>query len=311
MNKYIARGIVAGALILGAAGGAMFIPNLVAAADPGASPVAAPAASPSTSSHDSTSNPANANAPGDMAGDCMNGGPGGPGLHAEDLTAAAQALGMSEADLTTALQNGQSLADVASAQGVDVQNVIDAIVAADTAKIQADVDAGTITQAQADQRLANLTAHVTDMVNRVPGRGGPGGPGGPGAPGLHAEDLTAAAQALGMSEADLTTALQNGQSLADVASAQGVDVQNVIDAIVAADTAKIQADVDAGTITQAQADQRLANLTAHVTDMVNGVPGRGGPGGPGGPGAPGRHGQPPSDTSNNPSSTDSTTSSNS
>jgi hypothetical protein len=104
---------------------------------------------------------------------------------------------------------------------------------------------------------------------------------------------------LGMSEEDVTAALQDGQSLADIADAQGVDVQKVIDAIVAADTAEIQAKVDDGTITQDQADQRLANLTDHVTNEVNGVRPAGmpggpdGQGGPGGPGGPGRHGQPP------------------
>ena len=65
-----------------------------------------------------------------------------------------------------------------------------------------------------------------------------------------------------------------------VAEAKGVDLQKVIDAIVAADTAEIEAAVTAGTMTQAQADERLANLEQHVTDEVNGVgsrprPGRG------------------------------------
>jgi len=54
-------------------------------------------------------------------------------------------------------------------------------------------------------------------------------------------------------------------------------VQKVIDAIVASDKAEIDAAVQAGTMTQAQADERLANLTQHVTDEVNGM--AGGPGG--------------------------------
>jgi len=65
-------------------------------------------------------------------------------MGADDITAAAKALGMTEADLTTALQGGQTIADVASSKSVAVQTVIDAMVAAEKAEIQAQVDAGTI-----------------------------------------------------------------------------------------------------------------------------------------------------------------------
>jgi hypothetical protein len=101
-----------------------------------------------------------------------------------DITAAATALGMTEANLTTALQGGQSIADVASSKGVAVQTVIDAMVAAEKAEIQAQVGAGTITQSQADQQIANLTAHETDEVNGVRPMGGGHGPHG-GAPGTN------------------------------------------------------------------------------------------------------------------------------
>ena len=109
-----------------------------------------------------------------------HGGPGG--LDADDLTAAAKALGMTEADLTTALNGGKSAATVAKAKGVDVQKVIDAIVASDKAELAAAVKAGTMTQAQSDAQVANLSAHVTDEVNGVAGAGGHGGMGhgGPG-----------------------------------------------------------------------------------------------------------------------------------
>jgi len=60
-------------------------------------------------------------------------------MGADDITAAAKALGMTEADLTTALQGGQAIADVASSKSVAVQTVIDAMVAAEKAEIQAQV----------------------------------------------------------------------------------------------------------------------------------------------------------------------------
>ena len=90
----------------------------------------------------------------------------GPGL-----AAAAGAIGISEDELVTALRSGQSVAQVAQAKGVDVQKVIDAVVADARTRLAEKVQSGDLTQAQADERLANLSQRVTDMVNHT---GGPG-----------------------------------------------------------------------------------------------------------------------------------------
>lgn len=140
------------------------------------------------------------------------------------------------------------------------------------------VDDGTITQAQADAVTAALAAdhqaHEGDHSMR-----GPGGP--------KSEVL---AQALGMSDADLHTALESGKTIAQVAADQGVDVQVVIDALTAEMTNHINDEVASGEITQAEADAKLADLTSHITDMVNNPRPADGPAGHGGPG--GEHGGP-------------------
>ena len=59
--------------------------------------------------------------------------------------------------------------------------------------------------------------------------------------------------------------------------AHGVNAQAVIDALVAAEKAKIAEHVTSGDITQAEADQKLAALTQGVTAMVNGQLPAGGP----------------------------------
>jgi hypothetical protein len=103
-------------------------------------------------------------------------GRGGRGV---DLSAAATALGITEDELRTALQDGKSLADVAADQGVDKQKVIDALVAAAKERLAAAVTAGDLTQAEADERSADLEARITEEVDEVHegGRGG-GGHGG-------------------------------------------------------------------------------------------------------------------------------------
>jgi hypothetical protein len=147
---------------------------------------------------------------------------------------------------------------------------------------------GTITQSQADAVASALEAAKPPMGHRGPGFGGPGF--GRGA------DLDAAASAIGISEDDLRTALQSGQSLAEIAQAHGKTAQDVINALVADAKSHIDDRVASGDITQAEADQKLADLTDRITAMVNGeLPLRG-------PGGPGFHGGPPP-TSGTPSST--------
>jgi hypothetical protein len=142
----------------------------------------------------------------------------------------------------------------------------------------------TLTQAQADKVASTLAASGVG-----PGHRGPGHPGGP--RGLARPDgaaLGAAAKALGMSESDLLTQLRSGKSLAAVAKDKGVDVQKVVDALVAEAKQRLAEAVKNGRLTQAQADQRLKDLTARITAKVNATrpdgPGRFGRFAPGGRG---------------------------
>ena len=129
------------------------------------------------------------------------------------------------------------------------------------------VDDGTITQAQADKVIAALAVARPEGGHKMGGRGGFGGFG-----------LDAVATTLGITSADVRTALEGGQSLADLAVSKGKTAQDVIDAIVAESTTKINAEVTAKHLTQANADKILADLTTRVTDFVNNTPSADGPG---------------------------------
>ena len=126
---------------------------------------------------------------------------------------------------------------------------------------------GTLTQAQADKVVAAVEA-----ARPTGGRGGPGARGGRGM------GLTAAATALGVTVEELRTAVQGGQTVAQVAASKGVDVQKVIDAMVADYTAKEQAEVVTGEHTQAEVDAKIAAFPARAAEIVNGTLPVGGPG---------------------------------
>ena len=112
------------------------------------------------------------------------------------------------------------------------------------ARLQTLVDGGTLTSSQLDAVAAALEA-ARPMGGGHEGRGHGGDRGE-----KRREMLTAAADAIGITADELKTAIEGGQTIAQIAEANGKSVQSVIDALVA---------------------QATTDLTQRITDMVNGV----------------------------------------
>jgi len=143
--------------------------------------------------------------------------------------------------------------------------------------LQGLVDDGTITESQRDAVVSTLEAARAE-------RGGDHGNRGPGI----GADL---GTILGLDREEIGAALQDGQSIADLAAQQGVDTSEIVDAIVSATEERVAGALESGRIDQDKADEILAGAEDHANDVVNGdAPiGRGGRGpghGPrdGGPG---------------------------
>ncbi len=159
--------------------------------------------------------------------------PGGPGdfgrgphqLSQVELNAAAKALNMTSTDLSSQLSSGKTLQQIATAQGVDFNTVMQAI----------------------------------EAVRPVM---------------LGPNELAAAAKALGMTSSDLSTQLQNGKTLSDLATAHGVTLQSVQDAITAARhtelTTQINQAVASGQMTQDKANWLLQGLSKGYLDGPDG-----------------------------------------
>jgi hypothetical protein len=155
----------------------------------------------------------------------------------------AEAIGISTDDLRAALRDGQTLAEVAEANDVDPQQLVDLLVANGTDRLDAAVAAGRIDQATADERKASLPDRSADLVNgelerhprRHPGR---------------AAAIRTVAEAIGIDADELRAALRDGQTIAQVAEANGVDPQDVIDALVAQATERITKVVNGDTVRQ-------------------------------------------------------------
>jgi hypothetical protein len=108
---------------------------------------------------------------------------GGP-FHGK-LEAATEYLGMTQAQLREALEDGKTLAQVAKDRGKSVDGLVDALVKGAEQKLQDAVEEGRLTKAEKSEMLEGLRDRITDMVNgRFPRlskphfhRGGPEGSG--------------------------------------------------------------------------------------------------------------------------------------
>ena len=193
-------------------------------------------------------------------------------LRVSPLAVAATTLGMTEAELRTELEAGKSIAQVAETKNVDLQVVIDALIAQHKTHIAEHVAAGKLTQAEADEKLANLEARVTEMVNKtgLPIKGGPGGKGGHGGKLGHIKAASEeVAAVLNLTTTELATQLREGKSLAAIAEAQDVDINKVKEVLTAEFKAHLDEEVVEGKHTQAEADEKLAKFESRLDDMVN------------------------------------------
>ncbi len=174
------------------------------------------------------------------------------------------------------------LADAAKRLGVTTDELRDALAAAQDEQLDAAVRAGRLTQEQADALKERRAAEgtVLDLGARHGHHGHRGGPGhGPGGPGGGIDD--AVAEALGITERQLFDRLRDGRTLEQIARAEGKTPADVRAAVRTAVTERLDADVKAGRITQAQRDELLEHLGEHLERLgEDPLFGRGHHGGP-------------------------------
>lgn len=142
------------------------------------------------------------------------------------------------------------------------------------------VSDGTLTQAQADKVADAFKKQREEMQQQREAQ--------------RAEMQALISKTLGISEADLEAARKEGKSLKDIA---GDKRDELVAAMVAFETAKIDKAVADGKLTQEQADKMKANMQERTENRVDGKgPDGNGPrqrgGGPGGPGGSGEGAEP-------------------
>ncbi|HUA12595.1 MAG TPA: hypothetical protein VMA83_11395 [Solirubrobacteraceae bacterium] len=175
--------------------------------------------------------------------------------HSETIGAiAAGYLGISRAQLRHELAKGRSLAQIAESKGRTPKSLAEAILKVHLKRLEAEVKSGAISQAQLETRMASQRRHVEIRLER--------------AGSVAVSVVTSAAEHyLHMSEARLRAERAKGLSLAQIAaSVPGRSAAGLIDAVVAAEQARLRAagnDTGAGAPSPAQIKRRATLVVDH------------------------------------------------
>jgi len=211
---------------------------------------------------------------------------GGGALGKYMTQATAEVFGMTTAELQTALDSDKSLMDIAAEKGLSVKDFQNKMQEVRNKAVDLALAAGDITQTQADWMKSQARPGT-----RMGGKRG-GMMWGDGY--LHDEMIAAVAGVLGLDAKDLETRLNAGERLPDIATKQGIALQDWPVKMKEAMTTVIKEAVKNGKLTQAQADlilQRLENRGNRSPRFGDGsaTPPGGGPQGDGsmGPGGEG------------------------
>ena len=126
--------------------------------------------------------------------------------------------------------------------------------------LQTLVDDETISADQADAVAAHLAEQVPARDGRRGGKGFPG----------RGVARDAVVEVIGVDAETLRDELRAGNSLADIAEANGVEVDAVIDVLVDAAAERLETAVANERLTDDEAADRLAEVTERITARVNG-----------------------------------------
>ncbi len=185
-------------------------------------------------------------------------------------------LGITQAQMRSALASGKTLAQIAQANGKTAAGLVAALVADTKSRLDKAVAGKHLTAAQEKAILARTQQFITDLVNGKAPAFGHGlhfgfGHGFEHHGGLFAAGSKTVTSYLGITQAQLRSALASGKSLAQIAKANGKTAEGLVAALVADTKSRLDKAVAGKHLTAAQEKAILARTQKFFTDLVNGT----------------------------------------
>jgi polyhydroxyalkanoate synthesis regulator phasin len=165
---------------------------------------------------------------------------------------AAKTIGVDEDGLWEALDQGSSIADVALANGVALQTVVDALISAENDSIDQMVASGLLLDDEAEEWRAEIEEYVTYTVHEV-----------------YVDPFDIAAGVLGIDPDALWAEIDAGKTLAMIAVDQQVDLETVIAALSDSENSQINRMLDAGILSVEEAEEWRAEIGEYVDEIVH------------------------------------------
>ena len=180
------------------------------------------------------------------------------------VKAANAVLDLEEGELKAAFEEGQSLLDVALANGFTEDEFKAALLDEVQAQLDVLVDEGKIGQEMADEIYARISENIDEIVNhskddRPPGDRFP----------VHKLVFRAANTVLELEEGELAEALHSGQSLLDVALENGFTEEEFTAALLEQVDAQLQELVASGEIGEEAAAMIFERISENIGEIVN------------------------------------------
>lgn len=179
----------------------------------------------------------------------------------------AELLGINPEELRQQLQTGTTLTEIAAANGSSGDALIAFMVGEAQTRLDETVSSGDLTQDEANDRPARITERVTTFVNEGPQDGER-----PHRRHLGLRVLGAAAEAIGIEPQALAEGIRAGDTVADIAAANGSSGQAVVDALVANVSDKIDEVVAGGRIAPEEGAEKLASVSERINTFIFDTP---------------------------------------
>jgi polyhydroxyalkanoate synthesis regulator phasin len=149
--------------------------------------------------------------------------------------------------------------------GISTEELEDAAKAAATDQVDAALEEGRITQEEAERLRERIQQGDAPFLFGLPLFGGPhhhhGGA-------VRAMKFEAAAEYLGLTNAELGERLEDGQSLAEIARAEDKSVDGLKQALLDDATTRLDQAVEDGELTRERANEMLERLRERIDDFV-------------------------------------------
>ncbi len=181
-------------------------------------------------------------------------------------------LGLDTDEVRAQLADGATVGEILEASGNSVDAVIGTVITEATERLSALVTEGTITQAQMDERLANMETRLGELMTRTfDGSNRPDRPNRDNSPRGARQLVQIVAEATGLEATDIVAQVRDGATLAEVIEANGGSVEAVSNTALSAVTERVNERLANGEIDEEQAAQFLERAATMIENALNGT----------------------------------------